>query len=70
MEHLAPTPMGQSVTYTARLVAVNERRVSFAVEAFDDAGLVGRGTHDRVVVDVSRFAARLRKRLAWDGPVG
>lgn len=63
VEHLAATPMGQSVTYTAKLVAVEGRRASFEVEASDGAEVVGRGTHERVVVDVSRFAARLRKKL-------
>lgn len=63
VEHLAATPMGQSVTYTARLVAVDGRRASFEVEASDGAEVVGRGKHDRVVVDVGRFAARLRKKL-------
>lgn len=63
VEHLAATPMGQSVTYTAKLVSVEGRRASFEVEASDGAEVVGRGTHDRVVVDVSRFAARLRKKL-------
>jgi predicted thioesterase len=63
VEHLAATPMGQSVTYTATLVGVDGRRASFEVEASDGTEVVGRGTHDRVVVDVSRFAARLRKKL-------
>ena len=63
VEHLVATPMGQSVTYTAKLVAVEGRRASFEVEASDGAEVVGRGTHERVVVDVSRFAARLRKKL-------
>jgi len=63
VEHLAATPMGQSVTYTAKLVAVEGRRASFEVEASDGAEVVGRGTHERVVVDVGRFAARLRQKL-------
>ncbi len=63
VEHLGATPMGQAVTYSARLVAVDGRRASFAVEASDGVEVVGRGTHDRFVVDVERFAARLRKKL-------
>ena len=64
VEHLAATPMGGSVTYTAKLVGVDGRRASFEVEAADGSEVVGRGTHDRVVVDVGRFAARLRTKLA------
>lgn len=61
--HLAATPMGQQLTYTARVTEVDGRRVSFDVEAFDGTEVVGRGTHERFVVDVSRFAARLRKKF-------
>lgn len=61
--HLAATPMGQQVTYTARVTDVDGRRVRFDVEAFDGTEVVGRGTHERFVVDVRRFAARLRKKF-------
>ena len=63
VEHLAATPMGQSVTYTAKVIAVDRRRVEFEVEAADAAEVVGRGTHERFVVDIERFAARLRKKF-------
>lgn len=63
VEHLAATPMGQEVTYTARVEDVEGRRVTLAVEAADGTEMVGRGTHVRFVVDVKRFAARLRKKF-------
>ena len=61
--HLAATPMGQQVTFTAKVIEVDRRRVRFAVEAFDGTEVVGKGTHDRFVVDIERFAARLRKKF-------
>jgi predicted thioesterase len=61
--HLAATPMGQQVTYTATVAAVDGRRVRFDVEASDGTRVVGKGTHDRFVVDIKRFAARLRKQF-------
>lgn len=63
VEHLAATPMGQAVTYAAKVIAVDRRRVEFEVEAADDSEVVGRGTHERFVIDVERFAARLRKKF-------
>ncbi len=63
VEHLAATPMGQEVTYTATVAEVDGRRVTFAVEASDGTETVGKGTHVRFVVDVRRFAARLRKKF-------
>ena len=63
VSHLVATPMGQRVTYSATVTEVDRRRVRFAVEASDGTEVVGRGTHDRFVVDIRRFAARLRKKF-------
>ena len=63
VEHLAATPMGQEVTYTAKVAEVEGRRVTLEVEASDGTEVVGKGTHVRFVVDVNRFAARLRKKF-------
>lgn len=63
VEHLAATPMGQEVTYTAKVAEVEGRRLTFEVEAADGTEVVGKGTHVRFVVDVKRFAARLRKKF-------
>lgn len=63
VEHLAATPMGQEVIYTATVAEVDRRRITFSVEAFDGTEVIGRGTHVRFVVDVKRFAKRLRKKF-------
>src|SRR5437763_3595093 len=63
MEHLAPTPLGASVTAAARLIAVDGRRLSFEFEVSDPAGIVARGTLLRAVVDRTRFAESARSRL-------
>ncbi len=63
IEHLAATPMGQQVMYTATVVTIEGRRVRFRVEASDGSETLGQGVHDRYVIDVERFAARLRKKF-------
>lgn len=63
VEHLAATPLGAEVTYRASLIGVNGRRLSFEIEALDEKEVVGRGRHERYIVDVERFAAGLRKRF-------
>lgn len=63
VEHLAPTPMGQEVTYTATVTEIDRRRLTMAVEASDGTQVVGKGTHVRFVVNVDRFAANLRKKF-------
>lgn len=62
-KHLAPTPMGRRVACTATVAAVDGRRVRFDVTASEGAEVVGTATHVRFVIDVERFARKLRKRF-------
>jgi fluoroacetyl-CoA thioesterase len=55
VRHLAATPVGMRVRARAELVAVEGRRHTFHVQAWDDAELVGEAEHERVVVDERRF---------------
>lgn len=63
IEHLAATPVGAAVRAMAMVEAREGRRVSYKVEAFDDAGLIGRGTHDRVAVEAEKFLAKAQDKL-------
>ena len=62
VQHLAATPVGMSVRARAEVTAVEGRRVSFQVQAWDDKEKIGEGTHVRVIVDDARFAERLAKK--------
>lgn len=57
--HLGATPLGKTVTFTAKVVAVDGKKVRFAVAARDPEKLVGEGFHERHVIDVVRFARKL-----------
>jgi fluoroacetyl-CoA thioesterase len=61
--HLAPTPVGMSVAVEAVLEEVDGRRLVFSVRARDEVGEVGRGTHERFIVDLESFEERLRNRV-------
>lgn len=58
VEHLAATPVGATVTARAEVIAVNGRRVRFACSAHDGHETIGRGWHERGVVELSRFIKR------------
>ena len=62
VQHLAPTPIGGKVTVSATLVKVEGRALSFEVEARDAVGQVGKGTHDRFVVNAGRFMEKAKTR--------
>jgi predicted thioesterase len=64
VEHLAASPVGAQVSFRAKLASVDDRRLTFEVEALDRDEVVGRGRHVRFVIDVERFAKRLEKRFA------
>lgn len=62
LDHLAPTPIGSTVTATAALAEVDGHRLRFRFEVTDAAGPVARGEHVRVIVDRDRFLDTARRR--------
>ncbi len=60
--HVAATPVGMRVRATAEVVRVEGRTVHFKVRAEDERELIGQGTHERVVVNVERFEARVAEK--------
>lgn len=59
VSHKAPTAPGMPVTAKATLIAVDGRKLTFAIEARDATELIGEARHTRVIVDKERFKARL-----------
>ena len=64
LQHLAATPLGMTVRAEAKLVNVEGRRLTFRVTAYDDMEQVGIGSHQRMLVDTSRFLARTQTKHA------
>jgi fluoroacetyl-CoA thioesterase len=64
VRHLAATPVGHRVEARAEVTRVDGRRIEFEVTARDDTELIGRGTHERVVVDLARLGQRLAGKHA------
>src|SRR5271157_5123301 len=62
VSHLAAAPIGDVVTFTAEITDWADRRVEFQVEAWDKAGKIGEGSHERTIVNVARFAARMAEK--------
>ena len=61
--HLAAAPIGMTVTFTAEVIRVEGRRVEFKVVAFDEREKIGEGTHERGIINIAKFAARLTEKL-------
>jgi predicted thioesterase len=63
VRHIAATPVGMKVSASARVTRVEGRAVYFALEAHDERELIADGTHERVIVNVAKFDARVQKKL-------
>jgi predicted thioesterase len=62
LTHLAPTPVGFIVRTEVEIIGVDGRRVNFAVAAFDEREKIAEGTHERYIVEKSRFLANLEEK--------
>ena len=69
VRHFAATPVGRRVTAYAEVTGTPGRRVDFRVWADDGEQRIGEGTHERAVIDLDRFTARLT-RTGDDKPSG
>ena len=64
VHHVAATPVGMRVRAVAEVTKVDGRTVTFKLSASDQTDQIGHGTHQRVVVNVAKFDARVQKKLA------
>ena len=61
--HKAATPVGMDIRAEAEVTAVEGNTITFRVAAYDEAGLIGDGTHKRVIVSSQRFLDRVYSKL-------
>src|SRR3954462_6586804 len=59
--HVAATVPGQTITVDVRLDAVEGRKLSFTLSAHDGVNLISEGKHERHVIDLERFNAKLAR---------
>lgn len=63
LEHQKPVPVGFIVRTEVEVILVDGPRISFAVHVFDEREAVAEGTHERYIIERSRFLARLDEKL-------
>jgi len=62
VSHSAATPPGMEVVANVELLAVEGRKLVFAVRAHDGVDLISEGRHERHVIVKERFEARVRAK--------
>ena len=63
IEHISATPVGLEVRAEAEVTAVEGKVITFAVNAYDEAGQIGKGTHKRVIVNSQKFLEKAYDKL-------
>ena len=63
VRHLAATPAGRRVSGEAKVINVDGRRIEFSIRATDGDEEIGVGTHERVVISLSKLSERMRAKF-------
>lgn len=63
VSHSAATPIGMKVRAEATVTAVDGKKISFDVVAFDESGEIGRGTHERFIIKPEKFLQKVQAKL-------
>lgn len=59
VDHIAATPLNKKITAKATLIKVDGRKLVFEVEAHDEDKLIGKGVHERAIINTERFLEKL-----------
>ncbi len=62
VSHEAATPPGMTISVDARLKAVEKRKLTFTVQAHDGQDLICRGSHQRAIILLDRFNAKVAQK--------
>lgn len=57
--HDRATAMNDTVTAIAKLTAIDGRKLTFEVSAADSKGTIGKGTHERFIINNEKFMAKV-----------
>ena len=63
VKHVSASPLGSDISAEAELIGINGREFTFTVKAYDNAGLIGEGTHKRFLVFGEKFTAKAKAKI-------
>ena len=62
-KHTAPTPCGMKIRVEVKIISVDGRKIVAEFFAFDERGEIGRGSHERFIVDRNKFQAKANAKI-------
>lgn len=63
IKHVSATPVGMKVRAVATVIAVEDRKITFELKAYDEIGIIGEGRHERFIVKSDKFVAKTYAKL-------
>jgi fluoroacetyl-CoA thioesterase len=63
VRHISATPAGRRVTGEAEVTKIDGRHIEFTIRATEGAEVIGLGTHERVIIDLAKFAQQLKAKF-------
>ncbi len=60
--HLSATLMGKQVTCETIVTQVDRKKIKFEAVVTDENGLIGKGTHERFIINNDHFMAKLKEK--------
>lgn len=63
VKHTSPTPLGMTARADVKIISVEGRKIVFEAVVFDERGEIGRGTHERFIVDRIKFQSKADAKL-------
>jgi len=62
LQHSAATPLGMEIRVRTEITAVEGRKLTFRLEAFDEVEKIGEATHERFIIQADKFNARVAEK--------
>ena len=67
LKHLAATPLGMEVVVKTEITAVEGRKLTFQLEAFDEVEKIGEAVHERFIIQADKFNGRVAEKAKKTG---
>jgi fluoroacetyl-CoA thioesterase len=66
-KHMAATPLGMKVRFTAKLTEIDGKKLTFAVEGSDEMDKIGEAVHQRFIINAAKFNGKVAEKARKAG---
>lgn len=67
LKHTAATPLGMAIRVKTEVIAVEGKKLTFKLEAFDEVEKIGEAVHERFIIQAEKFNARVMQKAMKKG---